>query len=474
MHIEASFSPKRKALRLKTVVHNVHKPVLRPDSAVQEERHLLQTAQSLLYSPDPASQRIALESLLSISESIGFPPGSLPPAVLDEIVAKALGNHDSLRVHVSGLQLIESLLNYSPWTIPFFVQRELDVQASQRLLDNSSGLPPNLLVYVILPIIATDLVAYRRIMAADFLDYLLEGLQLQDTSASDVVWLLTALQHLVISPHFDRPDRFPEIADVALRALGSDAPSPIPELSFYVLARVIAFDGLPCDCLAKVTDDQICSLAIDMLANRRLGDLGAVLDYLLNYVYLSPDLGRRVLSFGFVEESYQLFESLALNLKARVLEVLENIAVDWPDAVFQSPAMAMCPGLLRDAEMAVKAAAMRLLAKVVRTAPFGDVIEFLLQNEVVAVVIDLLDADEAAILGSALDCLVVLVAKAAGVAGEQREQVMAMFDEGVKQRIIEIGTGAPEAVAQQAADLYRLCEVVHACEKGWSSDRQLE
>jgi uncharacterized UPF0146 family protein len=33
-----------------------------------------------------------------------------------------------------------------------------------------------------------------------------------------------------------------------------------------------------------------------------------------------------------------------------------------------------------------------------------------------------------------------------------------MFDEGVRQRIIEIGTGATEAVAQRAADLYRLCD----------------
>jgi hypothetical protein len=34
--------------------------------------------------------------------------------------------------------------------------------------------------------------------------------------------------------------------------------------------------------------------------------------------------------------------------------------------------------------MTVTAAAVRLVAKVVRTAPFGEIIEFLLQNEVVA------------------------------------------------------------------------------------------
>jgi hypothetical protein len=247
-------------------------------------------------------------------------------------------------VHASGLQLVESLLNYSPWTIPFFVQRELAIQASRRVLDDGSGIPSDLLIYIIALIITSDLIAYRRVMAANFLPYLLDGLLSPDASAPNMVWLLTALQHLMVSPHFDGPGRFPEIPDVAF---GSDAASPIPELLLYVLTRVMVFDVLPPECLAKVTDDQVCSLAIKMLTNQRVGDLGAVLDYLLNYVYLSPDLGRRVLALGLVQNGCELFESLALNLRVKVIEVVESLTVDWPNAALHSPAMVLCPGLLR-------------------------------------------------------------------------------------------------------------------------------
>jgi hypothetical protein len=409
------------------------------DGDADDQRFHLRDARAHLFSPVPERQLSALQSLLALSDRHGFPPGSLPPAVLEAVLERAFGNHDFFCVHEAALELLESLCRCSPWVVPYYRERGLDCACFRRLQQWGSGLPQRALAHAILALTDSDAQCYARMMGAGLFDFALAGLRDPAAGLPTLAWLLTVVQQTIVSPHFDRFEEFANLARMA--AVGvAEGPDVLRVKALYILATVILSDDAAAR--AAASDDAVLSAALEHLDTARISDVGAVLDYLQNFVSLSDEFTLRVLHAGVLERVQDLMGHADASAQARMIDVVSNLAVDPPeatDAVFRSELVPLCLDALQSGEMRVKQAVMRLILNLTAKVPAAMIGEWLVERGVVPVVIGLLDSDNGKVLEDAMRFLLTALSRAEAMNGVRMASIGGAFDFAAMQRLGEIG-----------------------------------
>jgi hypothetical protein len=272
---------------------------LSSDPTSADHRYHLLESQRNLFSESPVSQLSALQSLLTLSHKYGFPPGSLPPIVLERIIGYAFGDHDSFRVHEVSLHLLESLCRGSPWTVPFFREKKVDETCFRQISFWASGLPQRDLTFVVIAMMDLDCECYRRMMEMGFFDFVLKSLQNVETEFCDFPWLLNAIHSMIVSRLFDRFGELPVIAGIALVGLDERADAlRVP--SIYILATVLVCESR--EVRAMVATSEVLARVVEFLDVHEISDVGAPLDFLTNFVAISDEMTMKAVNADVLEK----------------------------------------------------------------------------------------------------------------------------------------------------------------------------
>jgi hypothetical protein len=275
----------------------------------------------------------------------------------------------------------------------------------------------------------SDVACYTRMMRAGLFDFALANLREPGSGLATLAWLLTVVQSVIVSRDFDRFEEFANIARMVVIAV-ADGPDVLRVQAFYILATIVLYDDAGARSVAA--SDAVLAAALAHLDTALISDVGAVLDYLQNFVSVSDDFTLRALRAGVVERVQELMPRADAAAQARMIDVVANLAVDPPeatDAVFRSELVPVCVDALQTGDMRVKRAAMRLVLNLAAKVPAAAIADFL-ERGIMEAVVGLLDSDNGGVLEDALRFLLLVLARA--------DAVENAFDVGAVQRIAEI------------------------------------
>jgi hypothetical protein len=290
-------------------------------------------------------------------------------------------------------------------------------------------------------------------LSADFFDFVIGHLLSPTTPFSDLPWLLTTLQALIVSPHFTRFSDFPTIAQIALSAL-SDGPDTILVQSLAILSTVLLCDMPAVRAMAAA--DAVLERVIGFLDPATISDIGAVFDFLTNYVSIDDDLTIKAVRAGVLDRVHDVFEGLEPSLQARALDLAANIAVSPAEAtaaVFRGPFAPIAVDLLQAGGMGVRRAAARLLLHLAARTPPAPAVDFLLERGAIPAIAALLESDDVSLLETTIRCLMTIAARVNGLPQEQRAAVAAELEPSARERIAEIALVGHAGLAQLAGAL---------------------
>jgi hypothetical protein len=205
---------------------------------------------------------------------------------------------------------------------------------------------------------------------------------------------------------------------------------------------------------SRACDPVLVKLAIDSLAV----SLSIGLEYLINYTYLSDENAVRVLEAGFLSNICELYNTATDLDKAKILQVLSNLAVNPPEstaAFMKCPLIEKMGEILREGEIRVKKESLSLILRCLVKSGVHDGIEFCKRLGLVPVIVEMLFSDDEGILYDSMICLTYLVTKCKIV---ESDLMAGMLADEVSDRLNELVLNAPGSLSQNAENLLRVIE----------------
>ncbi|OHT08765.1 hypothetical protein TRFO_22684 [Tritrichomonas foetus] len=400
-------------------------------SSVEE----LKIAQSALFSQEPEDQYKALQSVFHLSNQYGFGEGSLPPIFFNQIFELAFGNHASLAISEASLQVIESLIEKSPWTVNVFLSNNYHKTAFENIVDDKIGLPIDRLAFTLNSLMTQSEEAYNQIIELGYFKYLLE-IGLKNLINADALWVLTSIQTIIVSPNFLEYESFHKIIDIALKYFNSNNLDIITNV-FYILGRCLSSDKeLESDDLARITTDAILQKAFQIIENKGIPDIRAAFNYVHNFICISNETTMKFIRFDFVKMLDSIFLKCDYGSQIYIFYILSTAAIEPVEAtqeILRAPLLKYIPDILRTGKLSLKSAALSLAQNLILKSPFLVIFEY--AKTLFEPIIELLSCEDFEILEKSLHILQYLTTRLFTLEIEKAKELLALFDRDAKESL---------------------------------------
>ena len=326
--------------------------------------HFFQEAQDDLMSPEPENQKNSISSLNAISIKYGFPKDTLPPIFFKRLKELIFGNHASLEVIKYSLQLVESLIEMSPWTIDMFLQMNFPKIILDQIIANETRVQIDLYSYVLNSLLTNSEEAYFDLISNHYLDFLLDIAE-SDLPKNDALWVLVSIQSITVSHFFAENELFSRIVRIAIKYFEKND-SDIMCLIFRIFGRCLnSSQYLQQQEIDQITKNEIIQRAYDLIATKDMSDILSLFIYIDNYNCISFKNTINFARMGFIDLFYKIFTLCDIELQIQILLILKNAAVDPFEVtleILKSPIVTeYLPNILDTGRLNLKKIAIELL-----------------------------------------------------------------------------------------------------------------
>ena len=410
------------------------------DKEYDRSVEFLNLAQSELFCDDPEKQYTAVCNLLTISNQYGFSENALPPIFFTQMNELLFGNNASIKYSEPVLQLIESIVDKSPWTVNSFLKIKYHILALENLKSGKLGLPPDRLAFTLNSLAIQGLNSYEIIMKMGYFDYLLKTAN-TDLCDFDILWVLTSIQTIITSDYFSQYELLNNVAKIALKyykkidSLNADTIA----LVFYLFSRCLAYDQLDENLSRRLLDDDVLYKAFQIIENKLIFDVRAAFDYVHNYVCVSNETTMKFIKVGFLQMFYNIFQICDYSSQISICLILSKVAIEPLEAtleVLKSPIIKFIPDILKTAKLALKKAALTLSINLIFKTPFASILDFLLQ--IFENAIELLACEDTQILEHSLHVIQYIISRIQTLDENQIKNIVNYFDSDLINQLYEL------------------------------------
>lgn len=328
-------------------------------------------AQSDLFDEEPEKQKRAIIVLNSISDKFGFGKDTLDSTYFIRI-KELIFESESFEVVKYSLQLVESLIERSPWTIPSFLKLDFPKKIYQKMQLDDITVPLCKFSFVLNSLLCNSSQAYS-ILTEDkpaYLDYLIKKAN-EDISKTDATWVLGSIQSVTASPYFQENESLHDIVHIAIKYFEKND-SDIMSLVFTLFGRCLSGSQyLSPQEISDITTPEIVQRAYYLIETKDMSNIRSVFNYIDNYICVNNENTMNFISMGFVQLFYQIFKICdnEYQIQAEILGILKNAAVEPFEStieILRSPIVMECiPVILEMGRLSLKRGAVYLLSTLI-------------------------------------------------------------------------------------------------------------
>lgn len=424
----------------------------------------LKKAQSDFSSDDPELQKNAIKVFIFVSGKYGFGKGTLPPFFFKRIKELIFGNHASVEVIEISLQLVESIIEMSPWTIESFLKLDFPKVLFDNLKSNAIGIPPDKISFILNAFLEYNTEAYFILKSLGYYEYVLE-LSTKELPKIDILWVLIAIQSITASQFFDKIDSLHNIVNIAIKYFemaNNTGDLDIMCLTYFLFGRCLAsYDILTEPELRAICDPNIIQAAYFLIEKKLMPNIRSVFNYVQNYIY-NDENTLEFISMGFVQLFHQIFTLCENDYQIQILDILNNAAVSPFEStleILKSPIIReYIPGIFETGRLSLKKTAITLVLTLVvkvplfsqhklnlNTDPNADEVEYLsgdiiftLINNIFRSIIDLLISEDDDIIRYCLQVLHHITSEIQVVQPSQAKKIFDLFNFNVREALFDI------------------------------------
>lgn len=336
----------------------------------------LHDAQTQLFEQEPIIQEKALITLNSISNKFGFGKDSLPFLVFERIKDLIFEDDSSLDVIDTSLQLVESLIERSPWTIDIFLKLDFPKMIYRKILSGNTAVPIDKFSFVLNSLLTNNDEAYSILNdeKPTYFDYLIKKAEDDDISKVDAYWVLVSIQSICASQYFqitDESEQLHKIVQISLKYFERND-SDVMSLVYMLFARCLnSYAFLSPQEIEQLARPEIIQRAHTIIEKKDMSNIRSLFNYIDNYICVNDENTMNFIEMGFIPLFYEIFKMCdnEYQIQIEILGILKNASVSPFEAtieIIRSPLVCECiPIILEIGRIPLKRIALYLLRTLV-------------------------------------------------------------------------------------------------------------
>lgn len=395
---------------------------LESDEEIYKEMHHLfnQSLDDILNS-DFQNQELlykGLSTLKFIVDRFGmYDSEKISSDVLKIVFDSGFGNHGSLKIHIAGLELIESFCVNCNWILNYIYSNNIQEECFKAIKDPlKSLLPVSNVSYIFNSIINIDENLFSHFMNEHLMDYLIKNINDETINNINAFWILISIQNIILSKFFIQYEYYNEIIKIALKYIESENITLV-SISFSILAKIISYDGLTKGNIEKISEEYIIEIAYKILKDNLTEDMINIFDYLINYICVSDENTMNLVHHKFLDILALYFKQDDKPLyQSKIIELVSNMAISPPETIepiFKSEISTKIIQLLKFGSIDLKKEAVTFLVNILLNPfSFELTLKFLKDNDLIVYLIDLLSCYDNNLITNLLNAFTFLISKA--------------------------------------------------------------